>query len=111
VAGALTAERAWQRAPVVVRSVLPRAAVVRLAWPRLVEVVATHALRRAAVTARVLAWEQLQAPEAARAVSSLEAMMPRAGSRLVARAWQRAFATAALRASCGLPVPVTASPA
>jgi hypothetical protein len=106
-AGALMAERAWPRAPVVVRSVLPRAAVARLAWPRLVEVVATHALRRA--TARVLAGEQLRAPEAAREVSSLEVtVMPRAGSRTVARAWQRALATTALCAWRGLPLPVMA---
>jgi hypothetical protein len=101
--GALRAERVWQRAAVV-RWVLLRAAVARLASsPRPVDVVASQALRQA--TARMLAWQHLRAPEAARVVLSLEAVMPQAGSRMVARAWQRALATTALRAWRGLPVP------
>src|SRR5262245_7471239 len=91
--GALRAERVWQRAPVaaVVRWVLLRAAVARLASPpRPVDVVASQALRQA--TARMLAWQHVRAPEAARVLLSLE-VMPQAGSRMVARAWQRALAT------------------
>lgn len=107
-AGALGTERAWQRAPVVavVRWVLPRPGVARLASPRPVDVVMSHALRRAVATAHVLAWEHLRAPQAARVVLSLEeTVMPRAGLRMVVRAWERALAMEALRAWRGLRVP------
>jgi len=96
-AEALGTERAWQRAPVVA-GVLPRPGVARLASPRLVDVVMSHALRRAVATAHVLAWEHLRAPQAARVVLSLEeTVMP--------RAWARALAMEALRAWRGLRVP------
>src|SRR5262249_18062484 len=69
-----------------------------LASPRLVDVVMSHALRRAVATAHVLAWEHLRAPQAARVVLSLEeTVMP--------RAWARALAMEALRAWRGLRVP------
>jgi hypothetical protein len=93
---AVGAERAWQRAPVVAVVIY---AAARLASPRPVDVVVSRALRRVAATARVLAWEHLRAPEAPTVVlSPEETVMPRMGSRMVARASQRALAMPALRA-------------